>query len=99
MNYARADAKQAARDTFQGVWAAITTPFAASGEVDEAALSRDLAHLTGPLGIDGIFCGGVMSEFWALSRAEREHAIEYVVNACRGRCPVIAHTGHHAARD
>lgn len=99
MDYQRADAKRAAREAFGGLWAAITTPFATSGEVDEPALLRDLERLVGPLEIDGIFCTGVMSEFWALSLAERRRMVELVVDACRGRCPVIAHTGLHSSRD
>ncbi len=30
MDYSKADAKQAARDCFTGLWAAITTPFVTS---------------------------------------------------------------------
>jgi 4-hydroxy-tetrahydrodipicolinate synthase len=99
MDYARADAKQAARESFSGLWAAITTPFAASGDIDEPALGRDIERLTGELSIDGIFCTGVMGEFWALSAPERRRAVELVVDACRGHCRVLAHTGHHSARD
>ena len=98
-DYLRTEAKQAARDRFTGLWAATTTPFAAGGTLDEAALRRDLDRLTGDLRIDGIFCGGVMSEFWALSGAERRRLVEIVVDGCRGRCPVLAHTGHHSAAE
>jgi hypothetical protein len=63
VDYLRSEAKQAARERFTGLWAALTTPFGARGELDEAALRRDLDRLTGELRIDGVFCGGVMSEF------------------------------------
>ena len=99
MDYLPSEAKQAARERFTGLWAAITTPFGAGGELDEAALRRDLDRLTGELRIDGVFCGGVMSEFWALSGAERRRLVEVVVECCRGRCPVLAHTGHHSAAE
>jgi len=99
MDYLPSEAKQAARERFTGLWAAITTPFGATGELDEAALRRDLDRLTGGLRIDGVFCGGVMSEFWALSGAERRRLVEVVVEGCRGRCPVLAHTGHHSAAE
>ena len=79
MDYLPSEAKQAARERFTGLWAAITTPFGATGELDEAALRRDLDRLTGDLGIGGVFCGGVMSEFWALSGAERRRLVEVVV--------------------
>jgi len=99
MDYLPNEAKQAARERFTGLWAAITTPFGAAGELDEAALRRDLDRLTGGLRIDGVFCGGVMSEFWALSGAERRRLVEVVVECCRGKCPVLAHTGHHSAAE
>jgi 4-hydroxy-tetrahydrodipicolinate synthase len=99
VDYLPSEAKQAARDRFTGLWAAITTPFGPTGELDEAALRRDLDRLTGELRIDGVFCGGVMSEFWALSGAERQRLVEVVVECCRGKCPVLAHTGHHSAAE
>jgi 4-hydroxy-tetrahydrodipicolinate synthase len=98
-DYTKSEAKRAARERFNGLWAAVTTPFAADGTLDEAALRRDLDRLTGDLQIDGIFCGGVMGEFWALSGAERRRLVEVVVECCRGRCPVLAHTGHHSAAE
>ena len=99
MDYTKAEAKRAARERFTGLWAAITAPFGADGALDEAALRADLDRLTGDLGISGIFCGGVMSEFWALSGAERRRLTEVVVERARGRCPVLAHTGHHSAAE
>jgi 4-hydroxy-tetrahydrodipicolinate synthase len=99
MQYARADAKQAARETFTGLWAAITTPFTAENEVDHQAMVGDIAHVTDRLGVGGIFCTGVMAEFWALGMEERKRSVETVVTAAAGKCPVLAHTGHHSARD
>jgi 4-hydroxy-tetrahydrodipicolinate synthase len=99
MDYVRADSKQAARESFNGLWAAMTTPFTRAGDVDENALVRDIEVLTEDLEIDGVFCTGVMGEFWALSQPERRRAMELVVENTRGRCPVLAHTGHHSARD
>ena len=98
MDYPKAEAKQAARECFTGLWAATTTPFDAAGAIDTDALRRDLDRLTGSLQIDGIFCGGVMSEFWALTGSERRRLVEVAVDAARGKCPVIAHTGHHSAK-
>ncbi len=51
-------------------------------------------RLTGDLGVDGIFCAGVMGEFWSLAGSERRRLVETVVDAARGKCQVIAHTGH-----
>ncbi len=99
MNYARSESKAAAREGFTGLWAAMTTPFTADGDVDEEALASDIELLTGGLEIDGVFCTGVMGEFWALSALERQHALRLVVENTRGRCPVLAHTGSHSARE
>lgn len=81
------------------MWAAMTTPFDANGNLDLAALRRDTGYLIEDLRIDGIFCAGVMAEFWALSNDERRLIVETVVEAAAGRCGVLAHTGHHSARE
>jgi 4-hydroxy-tetrahydrodipicolinate synthase len=99
VDYPKAEARRAAREVFTGLWAATTTPFGDDGEIDEGALRKDLDRLTGDLGVGGLFCGGVMSEFWALSGAERRRLTEIVVAGARGRCPVLAHTGHHSAAE
>ena len=97
MDYTKAEAKRAARECFSGLWATTTTPFDSTGELDADALRRDLDRLTGSLGVGGIFCGGVMGEFWSLSRSERRRLVEITVDSARDRCPVIAHTGHTSA--
>ncbi len=99
MDYARSEAKAAARERFRGLWAATTTPFDADGRLDIVALGADMERLTGELAVDGVFCAGVMSEFWALSGAERRQLVTAVVAAARGKCPVIAHTGHHSVTE
>jgi 4-hydroxy-tetrahydrodipicolinate synthase len=99
VDYARSEAKAAARERFHGLWAATTTPFDDDGGLDTRALGADMERLTGELAVDGVFCAGVMSEFWALSGAERRQLVTAVVAAARGRCPVIAHTGHHSVTE
>jgi 4-hydroxy-tetrahydrodipicolinate synthase len=99
MHYARSSAKQAARERFRGLWAALTTPFAAGGGVDESALATDIERLSEVVGVDGVFCTGVMGEFWSLTGAERRAAVEVIVQASQGRFPVLAHTGSHSARE
>jgi 4-hydroxy-tetrahydrodipicolinate synthase len=99
VQYTKAEAKTAARQTFTGIWAAVTTPFDATGRVDHRALEKDLHHPIDTLEVGGVFCAGVMGEFWALTHRERIDAIRTVVEACDGDIPVLAHTGHHAARE
>ena len=97
VDYAPDQAKQAARERFRGVWAASTVPFGADGGLDLPSLRRDTARLTGDLAVDGVFCAGVMSEFWALTGTERRQVVEAVIGEAAGKCQVMAHTGHHSA--
>ena len=90
-------AKRLARERVKGLWIAIPTPFTADGrEVDQDALARSVEYYVDGLRVDGIFCGGVMGEFWALSLDERKHVHELVVQQTAGRVPVMAQVGHHA---
>lgn len=88
-------AKQVAFEQIRGVWIAIPTPFQPDGSVDEAALKSAVDYYIDGLEVDGIFCGGVMGEFWALTLKERFLCHELVVDAAGGRVPVMPHTGHH----
>ena len=94
MKYSRSEAKEAARESFKGVWAALTSPFTESGELDEDGLRRNMRYVTEELELDGVFCTGVMGEYWSLTPQEWRRSIEIVVEEARGRCLVIAHTGH-----
>jgi 4-hydroxy-tetrahydrodipicolinate synthase len=93
-------AKALAREKVKGLWIAIPTPFTADGsQVDENTLAASVEHYIDGLQVDGIFCGGVMGEFWALSIDERKRVHEVVVRQADGRVPVMAQVGHHAFSD
>ncbi len=93
-------AKALAREKVKGLWIAIPTPFTPDGRhVDEDALTASVEHYITGLLVDGIFCGGVMGEFWALSLDERKRVHELVVRQAGGRVPVMAHVGHHVFSD
>jgi 4-hydroxy-tetrahydrodipicolinate synthase len=93
-------AKELARKKVRGLWIAIPTPFTAdSRHVDEDALTASVEHYIDGLAVDGIFCGGVMGEFWALSLEERMRVHELVVQQATGRVPVMVHVGHHVLSD
>jgi 4-hydroxy-tetrahydrodipicolinate synthase len=97
---ARVSAKALAREKVLGLWIAIPTPFTADGRhVDEDALAASVEHYIDALRVDGIFCGGVMGEFWALSLAERKRVHEVVHAQVAGRVPVMAQVGHHSVAD
>jgi 4-hydroxy-tetrahydrodipicolinate synthase len=94
------NAKALAKATVKGLWIAIPTPFTPDGAaVDEAALRRSVEHYVAGLEVDGIFCGGVMGEFWALTGAERRRVHEVVAAQVAGRVPVMAQVGHHAVAE
>ena len=99
MKYRRSESKEAARALFKGCWAAIPTPFHPDGSLDEAGLRQNMRHYTDNLKIDGIFCTGVMGEFWALTKEERKRSVEIVVEEAQGKCLVIAHTACHSAHE
>ncbi|HZT96259.1 MAG TPA: dihydrodipicolinate synthase family protein [Chloroflexota bacterium] len=99
MDDRKREAKEAARTSFRGLWAAILTPFTEDGDLDLDRLRTLVRHLADRLHIEGIFCPGVMGEFWSLSREERKRAVEAVVGEAQGRCRVIAHTAHHSTRE
>jgi 4-hydroxy-tetrahydrodipicolinate synthase len=93
-------AKALAREKVRGLWIAIPTPFTADGRyVDEDVLAASVEHYIDGLRVDGIFCGGVMGEFWALSLVERKRVHELVVHQAAGRVPVMAQVGHHVFSD
>jgi 4-hydroxy-tetrahydrodipicolinate synthase len=93
-------AKARARDQVKGLWIAIPTPFTPDGgQVDEDLLAAAIEHYIDGLHVDGIFCGGVMGEFWALSLDERKRVHELVARQAAGRVPVMAQVGHHVFSD
>ncbi len=93
-------AKALAREKVKGLWVAIPTPFTADWRhVDEEMLAASVEHYIAALRVDGIFCGGVMGEFWALSLDERKRVHEVVVRQAAGRVPVMAQVGHHVFSD
>lgn len=89
-------AKELAFEKVTGLWVAIPTPFTEDLEVDEVALRSSVEHYIEGLRVDGIFCGGVMGEFWSMSVSERRRVHELVADTAAGRVPLMAQTSHHA---
>jgi len=93
-------AKALARAKVKGLWIAIPTPFTADGRhIDEDLLAESVEHYVAGLSVDGVFCGGIMGEFWALSLGERKRVHELVARQVSRRVPVMAHVGHHVFAD
>lgn len=75
--------------SFSGIIPALTTPFTASGEIDEAGLERNVEHMLAA-GVGALVGTGTMGESGSLSRAERERVLSAICEAAGGRVPVIA---------
>lgn len=88
-------AKQLAFEEVRGLWVAIPTPFTDDLEVDDAGIRRSVDYYIEGLGVDGIFCGGVMGEFWSMSIDERRRVHELVADTAAGRIPLMAQTSSH----
>lgn len=88
-------AKEIAFERVRGLWVAIPTPFTPEGALDETALRRSVEHYISGLGVDGIFCGGVMGEFWSMTIDERRRVHEVVADTAADRVPLMAQTSHH----
>lgn len=99
VKYRKSEAKAYAREHMTGIWAAITVPFKDDLSIDEQGFRRNLRYFADELKIDGVFTGGMLGEVWALTKEERKRQLEIVVEECRGKMQVIAHTGHSSAHE
>ncbi len=82
---------------FQGSIVALVTPFR-NGRVDEAKL-RELVEFHVAHGTDGIVPCGTTGESPTLTHDEHKRVVEVVVEAARGRIPVIAGTGSNCTAE
>src|SRR3954449_4852856 len=74
---------------FEGIIPAVTTPFDASGAIDEGALERNVtAYLDA--GVHGLVANGTMGEAGSLSASERRTVVAAIARAAGGRVPLIA---------
>lgn len=79
----------AAGTPLSGIVPPVVTPRTASGDVDVVSLRRVVEHLvTGP--VDGLFILGSSGEVPYLTDTERAVVVATVVDAARGRVPVLA---------
>jgi 4-hydroxy-tetrahydrodipicolinate synthase len=75
-----------------GILAAVSTPFAADGSVDEGALRNHVDFLIDN-GLHGLVPGGSTGEFAALTSVERKLVNKVVIDQAGGRVPVAPQTG------
>ena len=77
---------------FQGVGAALVTPFNAGGGVDEKELEKLIEHVIAG-GVQAIFACGTTGEPCTLSKEERARVIALCVETAKNRVPVFAGCG------
>ena len=81
MQYARGDAKDHARHTMTGIWAAALLPFDDRLRIDEDGFRANIHHWTRDLGIEGLFVSGKQGEFYAMTVEERKRTFDLAVEA------------------
>lgn len=77
---------------FQGVYAALMTPFKADGSVDYEAL-KGLADHCINAGLTGLYVGGSTGEGFLLTEEERMEVFRTVGKHLGGKCNLFAHVG------
>ncbi|MEK6665889.1 MAG: 4-hydroxy-tetrahydrodipicolinate synthase [candidate division NC10 bacterium] len=85
------------KPTFQGSLVALVTPFR-DGKVDEPKL-RELVEFHVGNGTDAIVPCGTTGESPTLSHDEHKRVVEIVIEAARGRVPVVAGTGSNSTTE
>lgn len=83
---------------FRGVFPYLVSPIRTSGEVDAGILARLCDDLI-KAGVHGLTPLGSTGEFAYLSWAQRKRVVEVVVQAARGRVPVVAGVASTATAD
>jgi|TARA_B100001964_G_scaffold217686_1_gene257984 4-hydroxy-tetrahydrodipicolinate synthase len=83
---------------FKGAITAIVTPFKEDGSLDEEALRR-LVNFQIENKIDGIVPCGTTGESPTLDYDEHNKVIEIVIDAVKGKVPVIAGTGSNSTKE
>ncbi|MCH8329559.1 MAG: dihydrodipicolinate synthase family protein, partial [Nanoarchaeota archaeon] len=83
---------------FKGAITAIVTPFKEDESLDEEAL-RGLVDFQLKNNIDGIVPCGTTGESPTLDHDEHQKVIEIIIDAVKGKVPVIAGTGSNSTRE
>lgn len=77
---------------FQGIYAALVTPYTVDGDINPGELKRLVRYLI-TKGVDGFYVGGSTGEAFILTQEERKAILEVVLEENNGRKKVIAHVG------
>ena len=84
---------------WKGVFTALVTPMTAAEDVDYAALTAFVEYQVGEGRVHGLIPLGSTGEYYALTPDERRAVLQTVLDAARGRVPVVAGTNAGSTRD
>lgn len=85
--------RQTARARLRGALLGLTTPFAASGAVDEEALRKNVEFYV-QSGFGALVVAGTYGEVTSLTQEERRRIVRAAVDQARGRAAILADTHH-----
>lgn len=83
----------------RGYFVACYTPFHPDGEIDEAALRRNVHATLAKPGVGGLSLHAIHQEFWTLTLEERKHVTDLVLAEAAGKAPVVVGISDNAARN
>jgi 4-hydroxy-tetrahydrodipicolinate synthase len=72
------------RSFLDGIWASVPTPFREDGALDLAGVEHNARRFHGDIGLDGIFCNGLIAEQWSLTTDERKRVLETTLASAGG---------------
>lgn len=83
---------------WNGVFPALTTKFTAGDQLDLPLFEKNLqAQLNA--GVHGIVLGGTLGEASVLTTAEKEQLVQFAVEKCAGKVPVILNIAEGSTRE
>jgi len=83
----------------RGYFVACYTPFHANGEIDEAALRRNVHATLAKPGVGGLSLHAIHQEFWTLTLDERKRVTDAVLDEVAGKAPVVVGISDNSARN
>jgi len=99
VKYTKAEAKEYAKATLQGIFSAFCLPENGDGEIDESGLRHDIQHYLNVIKSGGLYVHGFYGNFWLLTIAERKRVMEIVAEEAGGKLPIICRCAHQSLKE
>jgi dihydrodipicolinate synthase/N-acetylneuraminate lyase len=99
MRYTKSEARAWVRANLKGYMTVLYTPFGPDGDIDEAALRRNVERTLTLPGVGGLSVNSIHQEFWTLTPTERMRLVDIVLETVAGRVPVVIGCSDPAARN